>query len=482
MVLLLVVAAVVAVVAVFLVVRRKDSGKRSKLASSDILTPADVAYTARCKKMLLDAVGSSAPGAIDTYEGQAAIISQLLTSGLVSVDGLLRENAHELFVLHREAGPVVEGGLGVRITVQLNLFGGSVANLGSTAQRAWLQESFHRGELGCFCLTELGAGVLSGLVVDTTATFVPGTLAGEAAHFDLHSPTVASRKTWISQGLTARWGVVIARLFVPNPDGGSGGSGGSSSTLDKGPHAFLVDMLQSRGVVREDMPSKIDFNGLDNANVWFDHQRLELDAMLSGISSVNKEGSYILADPNVPFRFVEVAQRLLSGRICIAGAAINQARKVLDAVREYSDNRLIPTGRDQTTPLSQLPVMRDTLADILGVMLVLRHFTKSVEDAFIGDTTINDDLVHRIACGKIEAVGFCIDAILALKARVGSLSLQGHGPFGSKTDILYVCVHSSMVVADSKPRPPHLPSGHLLAAACWCWLWRCRCRQYSRNR
>jgi hypothetical protein len=46
--------------------------------------------------------------------------------------------------------------------------------------------------------------------------------------------------------------------------------------------------------------------------------------------------------------------------------------------------------------------------------------------------------VHRIACGKIEAVGFCIDAILELKARVGSLSLQGNGPFGSKTDILYV--------------------------------------------
>jgi acyl-CoA oxidase len=372
MALLLVVAAVAAV-AVFLMVRRKDSGKRSKLAGSDILLPADVAYTARCKKMLLDAVNSAAPGAIDTYEGQAAVISRLLASGLMSVDGLLRENAHELFVLHREAGPVVEGGLGVRITVQLNLFGGSVANLGNAAQRAWLQESFRRGELGCFCLTELGAGVLSGLVVDTTATFVPGACAGEAGHFDLHSPTVASRKTWISQGLTARWGVVIARLFVPDAAAGGG-------TLDKGPHAFLVDM-QACGVVREDMPSKIDFNGLDNANVWFEHLRLDLDAMLTGISSVDAAGVYSLANPSVPFRFVEVAQRLLSGRICIAGAAINQLRKVLDAVREYGDNRLIPTGRDQTTPLSQLPVMRDTMASILGVMLVMRHFTKSVEDA-----------------------------------------------------------------------------------------------------
>ena len=163
---------------------------------------------------------------------------KLLKSGLVDTDGLLRENAHELFVLHREAGPVVEGGLGVRITVQLNLFGGSVANLGSAAQKQWLQESFNRGELGCFCLTELGAGVLSGLVVNTTATFVAGT-DGQAPYFDLHSPTLESRKTWISQGLTARWGVVIARLFVP----GSAAAGANADGLvDKGPHAFLVDM------------------------------------------------------------------------------------------------------------------------------------------------------------------------------------------------------------------------------------------------
>ena len=74
------------------------------------------------------------------------------------------------------------------------------------------------------------------------------------------------------------------------------------------------------------MPSKIDFNGLDNANVWFDHVNLGLDAMLTGISSVSTEGVYELADPKVPFRFVEVAQRLLSGRICIAGAAVNQVR------------------------------------------------------------------------------------------------------------------------------------------------------------
>lgn len=35
--------------------------------------------------------------------------------------------------------------------MQLNLFGGSVANLGDDAQRKWLQGVFDKGELGCFC-------------------------------------------------------------------------------------------------------------------------------------------------------------------------------------------------------------------------------------------------------------------------------------------------------------------------------------------
>lgn len=173
-------------------------------------------------------------------------------------------------------------------------------------------------------LTEKGAGVLSGLVVNTTATFRPASTATSSktlnpAGFVLHSPTTASHKTWISQGLTAQWGVVIARLILP---------GG----VDKGPHAFVVDM-NTDGVVKEDMPQKTDFNGLDNANIWFNSVHVPLDGLLRGISSVTPSGEYELVNADVPFRFVSVAQRLLSGRICIAGAAVSQLRKVFREVR-----------------------------------------------------------------------------------------------------------------------------------------------------
>ena len=65
------------------------------------------------------------------------------------------------------------------------------------------------GELGCFGLTEKLAGVQSGLVVQTTATFDPSTDT-----FVLNTPSEGARKNWISQGFVADKAVVLADLIV----------------------------------------------------------------------------------------------------------------------------------------------------------------------------------------------------------------------------------------------------------------------------
>lgn len=413
------------------------SGKRnfascsSRKSGADILLSTDADYLAFSNKLLKTIPeGEKSP---TSYEGQARIISQLLKSKVIDVDNLKRSAAQNLFLLHREdGGPSLEGGLGVRMTVQLNLFGGSVANLGSPLHLSWLRQVFERGELGCFALTEASAGVLSGLVVNTTATFrKDGEQEGEGGrgpHFELHTPREADRKTWISQGLTAKWGVVIARLLLPDGD----------KTVDKGPHAFVID-LTLKGVRRTDMTRKTDFNGLDNAELHFDHVRLELSALLSGISSVGPDGAYSLVDPQVPFKFVSVAQRLLSGRICIAGAAVAALKRTASKVRDYSLTRNIPTAANgKTTPLADLPCMKDLQDELDASMLVFRHFTRANEESFMQDKDISEKLVDRIASGKIEIVGYCIDAINRLKIRVGSFALQEGSPFGTAPDILYV--------------------------------------------
>jgi acyl-CoA oxidase len=45
--------------------------------------------------------------------------------------------------------------------VQFNLFAGSILGLGNERQVKMLEDVQEKGQLGCFALTEVGAGVLS---------------------------------------------------------------------------------------------------------------------------------------------------------------------------------------------------------------------------------------------------------------------------------------------------------------------------------
>ena len=109
------------------------------------------------------------------------------------------------------------GALWTRFTVSYNLYAGSVVALGSDEQRAALYAMQPGGELGCFAFTELGAGVLSGAGVETTATYDTATDS-----FVIHSPTPSSRKTWISQGCYAEHAVILAELLIAGKSYGYG--------------------------------------------------------------------------------------------------------------------------------------------------------------------------------------------------------------------------------------------------------------------
>ena len=139
-----------------------------------------------------------------SYEASAEVLRRVIKSGLLRFTDL-RDRPSRFFDAHRLLATRVLGGFGIRFTVQFNLFAGSVLGLGTPAQVAMLEDFQRDGALGCFALTEVGAGVSSGLVVETTATF-------DAARdgFHLRTPTPRAAKNWISQGLTAEWCVVMA--------------------------------------------------------------------------------------------------------------------------------------------------------------------------------------------------------------------------------------------------------------------------------
>lgn len=106
----------------------------------------------------------------------------------------LEDQPEVLLQANRHITESDNGALGTRFTVQYNLYAGSIVALGNEAQRQFLYGTQDKGELGCFAFTEIGAGVLSGAGVETTATYNK-----DKQTFDIHSPTESSKKYWISQ-------------------------------------------------------------------------------------------------------------------------------------------------------------------------------------------------------------------------------------------------------------------------------------------
>ncbi len=100
-----------------------------------------------------------------------------------------------------------DGNLSTKLTVQFNLFGGTVLKLGTAKHHEMLLDSIDSLEkVGCFGLTELGYGN-NAVEMETTATY-----DAKTQEFVIHTPSVKAQKYWITNGAVhAHWCVVFAR-------------------------------------------------------------------------------------------------------------------------------------------------------------------------------------------------------------------------------------------------------------------------------
>jgi len=242
-------------------------------------------------------------------------------------------------------------------------------------------------------------------VVETTATW-----NNDRRTFVLHTPHPGARKNWISQGFVADKALVIADLRVAGQS--------------MGPHAFVVDFreeaaaaaaaaeddqggagaggsfprpLVSPGITVDDMGPKTVGNDLDNAWIAFDHVEVPQSALLRRHCDVLPSasgGEYRLKTAGVrPFEMI--GQRLYTGRVAVAQAALEYRRELFRRTKEYSDAKRTfhhvvaetaevteEKGGEAVPPvLSDIPQLRALYEENEAAHASLAAFTSSCERA-----------------------------------------------------------------------------------------------------
>ena len=193
------------------------------------------------------------------------------------------------------------------------------------------------------------------------------------------------------------------------------------------------------GIITGDMGRKTTGLDLDNAWVRFDNLRVPKASLL------NRFGS-IVDDVYVPvaegIRTMDmIGQRLFTGRVAVAQAALTFARKLFDSTRAYSDNKMCAM-RGTTPALSDVPQLRALYDEADARFARAEAFASACEAelcaALAADAPPPPAATRAIAVAKIRTVETCVELCHRLKQEVGSYALMAGTGF-EHTDFLQCC-------------------------------------------